>query len=352
MAKKPVKLLILGTGGMARSHTENFQKIPGVTVVAGVDNNPSRLSEFQSKFGVETGYTSLDDALSAGGFDAVANITPDPVHYPTTMKILAAGKHILCEKPLATNYADAAEMVAEAEKRKVVNMVNLTYRNGASLQAAAKLIAEGYIGEIKHFEASYLQSWLAQPAWGHWDKEDQWLWRLSTAHGSKGVLGDIGIHILDFATFISDLNVASVSGRLKTFHKAKGDKIGKYVLDANDSMAMHMEMENGAIGVLHATRFAAGHLNDLRLRVYGSKGGLNITYNGATGTLEACVGDLTKPVWKKVPTPKVSTNYKRFIAAIRGEPHDGPGFARGAELQKVLDLVEESDKQGGLTLKV
>jgi predicted dehydrogenase len=348
MAKKPIRLLVLGTGGMARSHTEAFQKIEGVTIVAGVDTNSVRLGDFQAKFGVEKGFLTLNEALMDGGFDAVANVTPDSAHYPTTMSLLQAGKHVLCEKPLATNRAHAEEMAAEAKTRGLVNMVNLTYRNVPSMQHAAKLVQEGVIGEVRHFEASYLQSWLNQSLWGAWDKEDQWLWRLSTRHGSKGVLGDVGIHILDFATHVAGLPVTEVSARLKTFHKAQNNQIGPYVLDANDSCVMSVALANGAIGTVHASRFASGHLNDLQLRLYGTKGALDVRWMNSVSTLMLCDGDLTRAAWHEVKTPSVPTNYERFIAALRGEPHDGPDFARGAELQAVLDAAEKSDAEKGL----
>ncbi|MEO8531715.1 MAG: Gfo/Idh/MocA family oxidoreductase [Deltaproteobacteria bacterium] len=349
MAKKPIRLMVLGTGGMARSHTEAFQKIDGVTIVAGVDTNAERLAKFQADYKVEAGYLTLNEALMAGGFDAVANITPDAAHYSTTMALLNAGLNVLCEKPLATNYANAREMADTAKAKGLVHMVNLTYRNVPSMQHAAKIVRDGAIGEVRHFEASYLQSWLTQAAWGRWDVEDQWLWRLSSKHGSKGVLGDVGIHILDFATHVAGLPVTEVSAKLKTFHKAPGDQIGPYVLDANDSCLMNVELGNGAIGTVHASRFASGHLNDLQLRIFGTKGGLDVRWIKNVSTLFACTGDLTKADWTEVKTPDVPTNYERFIAALRGEKHDGPGFDRGAELQAVLDAAESSDAQKGLT---
>jgi predicted dehydrogenase len=223
--------------------------------------------------------------------------------------------------------------------------VNLTYRNVPALIAGAKMVAEGAIGEVRHFEASYLQSWLTQPAWGHWDKESQWLWRLSSAHGSLGVLGDVGVHILDYATFAAGLFPTNVSCRLATFHKAPGDKIGEYVLDANDSAVMHLRLENGAIGTVHASRFASGHLNDLVLQLFGTKGGIEVRYEGGVSRLRASVGeDMLTGKWVDVETPKVKTNYERFVDAIRDGRQELPDFARGAALQKVLDLAVESDK--------
>ncbi len=348
-----VRLLILGTGGMAGNHAEAFAAIPGVEVVAGVDTRPAPLHEFCDRHGIANRFTSLDEALAWGGFDAATNVTPDAAHFVTTMPLLAAGKHVLCEKPLATNQADALAMAEAAARAGVVNMVNLSYRNVPALQAAAQMVAAGAIGTVRHFEASYLQSWLTQPAWGDWRTMPQWLWRLSSAHGSKGVLGDVGIHILDYATFIAGADPAEVSCRLTTFDKAEGGRIGEYVLDANDSFAMHLRLANGAVGTVSATRFASGHLNDLRLRIYGDLGGLEVLFEKAESRLNACLGaDMATGLWQPLDVPEVPTIYQRFVAAIRGDGSPEPDFARGAALQRVLDLAEASARDGSRSLHV
>jgi len=349
----PIRLLILGTGGMARNHAENFAAIPGVTLVAGIDTRPEQLAAFQAAHGIPQGFASVDEALAWGQFDAVTNVTPDAAHYATTLPFLAAGKHVLCEKPLATSEAQARQMADAAARAGVVNMVNLTYRNVPALQHAAALVQRGAIGTVRHFEASYLQSWLTQDAWGAWDRESQWLWRLSTAHGSKGVLGDVGIHILDFATFIAGQDVAEMSCRLATFDKAPGGRIGDYVLDANDSATMQVTLANGALGTVAATRFASGHLNDLRLRLYGDKGGLEVSWEKNVSHLRACLDDdLQQAHWHDVEAPVLANIYQRFIAAIRGEGVADPDFARGAMLQRLLDRAEQSAGQAGQSLKV
>lgn len=350
---KDIRVLILGTGGMAKAHADAYQAMPGVTLVAGVDTNADRLSAFTGKYSMAHGFATVADALDWGQFDAVSNVTPDPVHYPTTMPLLAAGKHVLCEKPLAANYPHAAEMAAAAAKAGVVNMVNLTYRNGPALMHAAKMVADGAIGPVRHFEASYLQSWLTQPAWGDWMTESQWLWRLSSAHGSLGVLGDIGVHILDFATIVAGAGASNVSCRLTTFDKAPGGKIGDYVLDANDSFNMHLRLANGAVGVIHASRMATGHFNDLQLRIFGTKGGLDVRYENEVSSLRACIGaDALTATWADIAVPEVATNYERFIDAIRLSKPVLPDFARGAELQKVLDLAVISNAEGSRDLQV
>jgi len=344
---KPVRVLIVGTGGMANAHAEAYAAMPGVEIVGGVDRNPENLHAFNAKHGITHAFDSVIEALTWGEFDAVSNVTPDAVHFPTTMPLLSAGKHVLCEKPLAVSHAEALQMADVAHAAGVVNMVNLTYRNIPAVMEAADLVASGAIGAVRHFEASYLQSWLTQPAWGKWNEEAQWLWRLSSKHGSLGVLGDVGVHILDFATFVAGADTAQISCRLRTFDKAPGGRIGEYELDANDSATMQVQLTNGAVGVLHATRMASGHLNDLRLRIFGTTGGLDVRWENNQSILRAClVPDLIAGTWQDMPVPPVKTNYVRFIEAVRKGQQVLPDFARGAVLQQALGAALASDFDG------
>jgi predicted dehydrogenase len=197
----------------------------------------------------------------------------------------------------------------------------------------------GRIGDVRHVEASYLQGWLVAKTWGDWHTEPGLLWRLSKAHGSNGTLGDIGIHILDFASYGTASEITDMSCRLKTFHKAPGDRIGDYVLDANDSFAMVVEFDNGALGVIHSTRFAAGHLNDLRLRIYGTLGSLDVNHGNAGSSLKACLdADVDTQTWRPIEVPTGETNYQRFVAALREGKTREPSFAHAANLQRLLDL--------------
>ncbi len=342
-----LRIAILGTGGMAANHARAFAAISGVEVVAGIDRRADVLAAFQAAHGIARGFATLEAALDWGRFDAVTNVTPDAAHFATTMPCLAAAKHVLCEKPLATNAADAQTMADAAAAAGVVAMVNLSYRSVPALIEAAAMVARGDIGAVRHLEASYLQSWLTQPAWGDWKTEPQWLWRLSQAHGSKGVLGDIGIHILDFATFSAGMRVAEVTCRLATFDKAPGGRIGDFTLDANDSATLQVRLDNGALGTVTATRLAPGHLNDLSLRLYGDKGGLEVSFARGLSTLRACLPpDLETATWRDIDCPAVPTVYDRFVAAIRGTGPADPGFARGAALQRLLDATEVSAATG------
>ena len=341
-----MRLLILGTGGMAQQHARQFSAIEGVSLVGGVDVDPNRLETFNGTFGIPNGFASLDAAIAWGEFDAVANVTPDAIHHPTTLVALAAGKHVFCEKPLSTDYASALEMAELAEEAGLINMVNLTYRNVAQLQRAREIVVSGQIGAVKHVEASYLQSWLVSKAWGDWREESKWLWRLSKRHGSNGTLGDIGIHILDFASYGSALDIGHVFARLKTFDKAEGNKIGEYDLDANDSFTMAVDFENGALGVIHATRWATGHFNELRLRVYGEKGGVEVQHTLEWSRLRACMGDdIETGSWQEVEVEPVPTNYERFVEAVRSGTNLEPSFHHAAQLQQILDLAVVTDRE-------
>ena len=337
-APRRVRVLVLGTGSMAANHARLFASDPRVHVVAAADVDAARASAFASKHGIEKSFGTLEDALSWGQFDAVTNVTPDAVHYPTTMKIIAAGKHVLCEKPLAENFALADEMAAAADKAAIVNMVNLSYRNVAALQKAQKLIAAGEIGEVRHVEASYRQSWLVGKHWGDWRTEPMWLWRLSEQHGSKGVLGDVGIHILDFTTFAIGMMPTSLQARVKTFAKAEGNRIGDYPLDANDSASMQVEFENGALGVIHASRFMTGYGNVLKLDVFGTEGAIEINHGLEWTEIRMCSGeDVHTQAWRRVQADPVPTIHAGFIDAVLKGENGQPSFRRGAELQAILD---------------
>lgn len=340
-----MRLLILGTGSMAATHAREFGGIDGVTLAACVDIDRARAETFAKEHGVAKVYDTLADALAAGEVDAVTNVTPDALHLATTLQALDAGCHVFCEKPLATRHEDAVSMTRAAETAGVVNGVNLTYRNVSALQKAREIIGEGGLGDIRHFEAAYLQSWLTQPAWGDWKTEDRWLWRLSEKHGSTGVLGDVGIHIFDFATYAIGSDIRSITSFLKTFPKVPGDRIGGYDLDANDSMVMTAELQSGATGVIHASRFATGHLNDLRLKVFGTTGGLEVTNTGALGTLRYCTGpDMVTGTWRDVPLSPVRTNYWRFADAVKNGRPMKPDFATATRLQAVIDAAFEANR--------
>lgn len=340
---KPTRVAIIGTGGMANWHARYFQKTRGCRLVACVDIDPKRLRKFSEAYHIPESFASTTDLLANAEIDAVAIVTPDPYHKEIALECIAAGKHILCEKPLALDYPDAKAMADAAEKAGVINQVHFTYRNWAPLQRITDIVQSGKIGEVRHVEASYHQSWLVSKQWGDWRTSDNWLWRLSTQHGSKGTLGDVGVHILDFATYPVG-PIKEISCKLKTFKKAPRNRIGRYRLDANDSAVLTVEFANGALGSIQTTRWMTGHLNRLFLKIAGTKGSVCFDSRLSETAYQICTGtDIESDTWQSIEAKGTPHIHQRFIKSIRTGQPDQPDFARGAEIQKLLDASFKSD---------
>lgn len=147
-----MRLLILGTGGMAAQHAKHFAAIDGVTLVGGVDVDPNRLAAFNKEHGIENGFASLDAALAWGNFDAIANVTPDSIHHATSIAALKAGKHVFCEKPLATSLEDCLAVRNAIHKSGRTFSFGLVLRYSPHYQKVKDLVASGSIGKIVSFE--------------------------------------------------------------------------------------------------------------------------------------------------------------------------------------------------------
>jgi len=340
-----IRLAIIGAGSMAGEHAKHFSRIEGVEVVAVCDMELAKARDFAGRFGIADAYDDLEAMLAREDIQAVSNVTPDGVHKRTSLAAITAGKHILCEKPLATNADDAHEMAQAAQAAKVINMVNFSYRDAPAIQHARALITAGAIGQVRHVDASYRQSWLVSNEWGRWDQESQWLWRLSEAHGSKGVLGDVGVHIVDFASFpVGD--ITRVNCELTCFEKAPDNRIGDYLLDANDTALMRVTFANGAKGTIQATRWATGHHNSLTLSVHGDKGATRVDLDASKDDVQVCLDDDVHPArWNTVKAPPTPSIYQRFVESIRSGQNDQPDFARGAAIQTVLDACVISSQE-------
>jgi predicted dehydrogenase len=345
--KKTIRIGIIGTGGMAHAHARDYAKIPSVKITACCDISAERAKAYAKEFNVPAVYTDYRELLEKEDLDGISNVTIDSMHAPISIAALKKGIPVLSEKPLATSLAEAKTMLAAAEKAHVINMVNFSYRNSPGLQAAARYVAEGKVGRIIHVESSYLQSWLAQPAWGDWHTNPAWQWRLSTRHGSNGVLGDIGCHIYDLTSFLCG-DIDSIFCRLKTFDKGmKNNRIGEYILDANDSFVSNVTFENGAIGTIHSSRWATGHHNSLRCRVYGDKGAVEVDLDSGWQQYKVIAGKeaMMKANWKVVQGKPTPNNHLRFVTAIKTGKNDVSNFKNGCKIQAYLHYSVLSNKE-------
>ncbi len=345
-----IKIAIVGTGGMAEKHATEFQKNQNSTVVAACDVSSERLNIFCDKFNIKERYDNVEELLDNADIDAVTNATPDAFHKDISIKVIEKNKHIFCEKPLAENYEDAKMMCDALKDKNLINMVNFSYRDSSGYQELVNVVKSGKIGNIMHMDANYYQSWLSAKYWGDWKEQDKWLWRLSTKHGSMGTLGDIGVHIFDFASYPIG-RIKKLNSRLKTF-QSKGDKIKDYVLDANDTFISMVEFENGAIGTITSTRFATGYTNRLELRIFGDKGAVKIEFDDpiTEGNKYMFTNDINRELqkgdyklkWKEIRTKPSMNNFEKFIDSILSGKNHQPNFIRGAEIQKILDKCSES----------
>jgi predicted dehydrogenase len=344
--KSPIKLAIVGNGGMGHAQARAFKTIPDCTLVAACDIFPGRAREFADEFDIPHAYLNLDDLLANEDVDAISVVTPDACHDELSLQGLASGKHVLCEKPLTTSYADAQRMADAAKGSGLINMVDLSYRRSSAVQKAHELVEAGALGRILHVEASYLQSWITSKVWGDWRTSPGFLWRCSSQNGGTGALGDIGVHIIDFATFVAG-DLESIHCQLMTLPKDKEEHISEYVLDANDSAVLSVKFAGGALGTIHLSHLATGHANSLLLRVYGEKGSLIIDLDHSYSSLKICQGkNVDKVHWKTLRCDEAPTIFERFIHSIQTGKNDQPDFARGAKVQKWLDACFTSNQSG------
>ncbi len=342
---------IIGCGGMANGHADAFNEIEDCRVTACCDIVPGRAKEFAEKHDIPGVYEDIARMFDSEQLDGVSIVTPDNAHKTPALMAIENGVHVMCEKPLAPNLADAREMADAAKKKGLITAVNFTKRNIPATQKAAEMVASGAIGRVMHVECSYLQSWLVSHAWGDWHTHEAWLWRLSTAHGSAGCLGDIGVHIFDMAAFIVG-EIAELTADLKTFDKGV-DRVGDYVFDANDSVTSTLRFANGAMGVLHCSRWATGITNTEAMRVFGDKGALDLSLTRpAPDALTACLGDdVHTDVWKPVECPQTPSTYARFVESIRTGVQGQTSFDTGVEVQTYIDRCFLSAQQGSAFVK-
>lgn len=339
-----IRIAVVGTGGIAHAHARRFQSLKNCKLVAGVDIFEQNLTRFCEEFGIEARFQNVTDLLRWGKFDAAVVATVDAAHVPCSLPLIQAGKHVLCEKPIAPSAAEGRRLVTAAEKAGVINMIHFSYRNNPVLHHARNIVRSGKLGRLIHLEAHYLQTWLTSSVWGEWRESPALLWRLSTAHGSKGALVDIGVHMVDLATYVAAENVRSVNCKLKTFPKAPGNRIGEYTFDANDTALLRVELTGGAIGTMNTTRWATGQVNSLKLSLYGETGALRIDLDSSAEELELCHGpDVKTATFRKLKSPKTPNMQERFLKAIRTGINDESDFKRGWEVQRVLDAAFRSD---------
>jgi predicted dehydrogenase len=269
---------MLGYAFMGKAHTNAYKKIPYMMypppaiprLVAICGRNKEAAAEAVRRYGYEGYYTDWRKMLENDRIQLFDNGGPNNAHAEPCIAAAQAGKHILCEKPLARTGQEAKEMLDAVKKAGVKHMVAFNYRFAPAIRQARNLIESGALGRIYHFRAVYLQEWI-MPHYG-----TPKIWRLDKNVAGSGALGDLGAHIIDLGRFLAG-EMKSVSAMTRTFIGERplldGSGMGK--VDVDDAFTATVEFENGAIGTLETTRFAAGRKNYLVLEVNGEKGSLH-----------------------------------------------------------------------------
>lgn len=350
-----------------------------MAAVCGRDAESVRASA--ERYGWESYETDWRALVARPDIDVVDICTPGDSHTEIALAALAAGKHVLCEKPLANSVEEAEEMAVAAEEARaagVRSMVAFNYRRVPALALARQLVADGRLGRIHQVRAQYLQDWLVDP-------EFPLAWRLRKDRAGSGALGDLGAHSIDAAQYLTGQRISSVGALLETFVAERplpasssglsgtaSSERGAVTVD--DAAVFTARFEGGAIGVFEATRFATGHKNAMRIEISGSLGSLAFdaesmnelafhdrTEDAATaGFRKLLVTEPTHPYMAAWWPPGHLIGYEHsfthqvrdFVTAVAEGTDPRPSFADGLQVQRVLAAVESSAAALGVHIPV
>jgi predicted dehydrogenase len=268
---------VIGTGFIGPVHVEALRRL-GVTVTAICDVG-TLAAQAAQRLAIPRAFSNYRDLLACREVDVVHITTPNRFHCEMSLAALRAGKHIVCEKPLAMNTAETAQLVKVALTAKKVFAVNYNVRFYPAVLRLRRLVERGELGDIIHVNGSYMQDWLF--------KDTDYNWRLLPREGGKlRAVADIGTHWMDTVSFILGSRITSVFADLNTWHKKRRRPLGEvqtfaradtrmryatYKVQTDDFASVLLQFSNGARGNLAVSQVAAGRKNCIRVEVYGSK---------------------------------------------------------------------------------
>lgn len=376
---KNLNIGLIGAGFMGKAHSLAyvampmfFWPAPAIPVRKTIaDINAEVAAEAAKRFGFEKSSGDWRSVIEDPEIDIVDIATPNHLHAEIVVAAAKAGKHIICEKPLARDGAEAKTMYDAVTDSGIVHMVAFNYRRTPAVALAKKYILEGAIGDILNFRGTYLQDWSADP-------DSPLSWRFQKKIAGSGALGDIGTHVVDLARYLVG-EITQVNTQLKTWITSRPiqsgtvDKLGigaKNVdgprgdVDVDDEVLSLLEFENGAIGSLEATRNAHGRNNFLTFEIHGTKGSIYFNYERRDELQVAFANDLgdrkgfrtvyTGPahphgeaLW---PIPALGIGYGEtkiieahdFIEAIIKGTEVSPNFKDGYQVNLIADAMAES----------
>ncbi len=373
---RPLGIAMIGYAFMGRAHSQAWRTVGAAfdvprtarRVVVGRDE--SAVADAASRLGWEEHATDWREVIAREDIDIVDICTPGFLHAEIAIAALEAGKHVLCEKPLANDTAEAEAMVTAARaarQRGQIAALGFTYRRVPALALAKQFVDTGKLGRIRQVRAAYFQDWLV-------DENAGMSWRLRQETAGSGALGDIGSHAVDQIQHLTGQKATAVRGRLATLVPQRPGEDGLEEVTVDDAAWATLELEDGALASVEVSRMATGAKNQLTIELYGTDGALRFDLENPN---ELWFLDATSPIAEQgfarvlVTEPEhpyleawwpqghvlgwenAFTNQARdLLVAIRdGEvaPY-APDFADGLALQRVLDAIIASDAADGATV--
>ena len=368
MKSRPtLRVGLIGYGFMGKAHSNAWRQAPRfcnlpveiqMSTLCGRD--AKAVNRAAVNFGWEKTTTDWRAVVNDPAIDVIDITTPNDSHAPIAIEAAEAGKAILCEKPLATDVADAERMTAAVRKARVVNMVCHNYRRVPALALAQEMVAQGKLGDrLFHYRARYAQDWIVDPAF-------PLVWRLQKGVAGSGSLGDLGSHLIDLGRFLVG-EFKEVCAMLETFVRHRplpGKQKPRAKVTVDDALAVIGRFRNGALATLEATRFAPGRKNALTIEINGSAGSLlfdleqmnRLQFYSARdpelerGFREIIVTEPSHPYLEHWWPPGHLLGYEHsfvhaiadFVRAVAAKKSAAPTFADGLATQRVLAAIEES----------
>lgn len=373
---------MVGYGFMGAAHSQAWRVAPRffdlparpeMSLLIGRDS--LRVRAAAEKWGWEQTSVDWRESVQRDDIDVIDIVTPSDSHAEIAIAALEAGKHVLCEKPLANTVEEAramAEAASRASERGVFAMVGFSYRRVPAAAFARDLVASGKLGDIRQVRASYLQDWLI-------DAEAPLTWRLDKNLAGSGALGDIGAHAIDLVQFITGHQLTSVSGTLETIVTERPMLASSQGLSGTSSKERGTvtvddvayftgRFDGGFLGSFEATRYSTGRKNALRVEVAGSNGAISFDLEDLNAlqyydaTAPATEQGFTRILVTEPEHPYVSAwwpaghmlgyehafshQVRDFVEAISTGVQPRPSFADGLQVQEVLAAVEKSSDHG------
>ncbi len=375
--KKVIKIGLLGFGSMGRTHTWAvrdlpffYGELPFAAETHGVCTTTLEKSKrVAAEFGIPLATACEDDLIQSPDIDVIDICTPNSCHYSTLKKALAAGKHVLCEKPLCVTPAEADEIAALAKDSSLVCGMVFNNRWLAPAIRAKALIDEGRLGRILHYHAAYLHNSCIDP-----DRRVGWKQDRTVCGG--GVLFDLGSHVIDLMSWLCG-EIKAVGGHGQIAYPTHLDAAGNpWQTNADEAFYLHAVTAEGAHGSMELSKLTQGANDELTFEIYGEKGSLkfdlmepNWLYfydasapakpqGGTRGyTRIECVGRYPEMIF---PSPKAPAGWlyghlasmHAYLSAVAARTPFAPSLADGAYVQRVMDTAYRSDASGGGLLEV